>query len=93
MADVVGDTMSQLVSRILLAVLMLPAASLIDLITYLASDRTFGYSARPWPHMMSALSVWCFVAIYWFWLWRGGVQWSSTRITWRLPATRCSAWH
>jgi uncharacterized paraquat-inducible protein A len=78
--------MSQLVSRILLAVLMLPAASLIYLITYLASDRTFGYSSRPWPHMMSGLSVWCFVAIYWFWLWRGGVQWNSSRTMWTFLA-------
>src|SRR5690349_5640327 len=74
--------MSQLVSRILLAVLMIPAASLIYLITYLASERTFGYSWRPWPSIVSGLSVWCFVAIWWFWLWRGGVQWNSSRRLW-----------
>jgi hypothetical protein len=74
--------MSHLISRILLAVLMIPAAGFIFLITILASDRTFGYSWRPMPMVMSGLSTWAFVAIYWFWLWRTSVKWTSTRIGW-----------
>ena len=73
--------MSDLVSSILLAILMLPAASLIWLITLVAADRTFGYALRPWPMIMSGLCTWVFVAIYWYGLWRGGVRWTSERIT------------
>jgi len=73
--------MSHLVSRILLAILMLPAASLIWLITFVAADRTFGYSWRPWPMILCGISTWGFIAIYWYGLWRGSVHWTPSRVT------------
>ena len=72
--------MSHLVSRILLAILMLPAASMIWVITFTAADRTFGYSWRPVPMVMSGGVTWIFIAIYWYGLWRGGVKWTSQRV-------------
>ena len=78
--------MSHLVSRILLAILMLPAASLIWLITFVAADRTFGYSWRPWPMIICGISTWAFVAIYWYGLWRGSIKWNNQRLVRSLMA-------
>ena len=73
--------MSHLVSRILLAILMLPAAGLVYLVTYLAADHAFGYQWEPVPSMLSGVSTWVFVGIYWYGLWRRSVTWTSTRVT------------
>jgi hypothetical protein len=83
--------MSRLVSRILLAVLMLPAAALIYLITYLASFRAFGYSSgRPMAGVLSGASMWVFVGLFWFGLWRGSVRWTSNRVLWTFLAVAMS---
>ena len=74
--------MSHLVSRILLAILMLPAASLIYLVTFIAAYRSLGYQWRPMPSVLSGVSTWAFLAIYWYGLWRGSVNWDSRRTSW-----------
>jgi uncharacterized paraquat-inducible protein A len=72
--------MSHLVSRILLAVLMLPAASLIFIVTIIAAEKAFGYQYRPLPMVMAGFCTWVFVAMYWYGLWRGSVRWTQQRV-------------
>ena len=78
--------MSHLLSRILLAILMLPAACLIFLVTFLAAEKAFGYPYRPLPMVMSGVCTWVFVGIYWYGLWRGSVQWTQQRVMWTFLA-------
>jgi hypothetical protein len=78
--------MSHLLSRILLAMLMLPLAALLYLIVIVV-----GFSYNNWPRdnwlwMVAGLVTWGFMAGYWFLLWRGAVRWTSERIRLTLGA-------
>src|SRR5689334_23098559 len=72
--------MSQLITRILLTVFLLPSAFLIYLITYLFADSYRGMNLRTGEaQILTGGVTWLFVAIYWILLWRKGVQWTQSR--------------
>src|SRR5262249_22333924 len=70
--------MSRLVSRILLAVLMIPAAGLVDLTTFILIER------HPWgppqTTLIANLATCVFIDLYWFLLWRASVRWTRQRV-------------
>jgi hypothetical protein len=76
--------MSRLLSRILLAMLMLPLAALVHLAVCIAmfSVYRYPYAGRS-DHvvfMVSGAVTWGLMAGYWFLLWRSVVRWTSRRI-------------
>src|SRR4051794_10903304 len=73
--------MSSLLSRILLAMLMLPAASLVYLVSFVVSDHQTAYYSRGWGlWLLSGGVTSAFVGIYWTVLWRKSVRWTSARV-------------
>jgi uncharacterized paraquat-inducible protein A len=84
--------MSQLIARILLAIFVIPLASLIYLVTLMQSERwlrqwfmsqnSFAYynEVGRLPYAISGLIAWAFLAIWWFLLWRKSVRWNGMRI-------------
>jgi len=87
--------MSALVSRILLAILMLPVAVLVFILSIIITDRSLrggSYSDR--VHVMAAITcvvTWVFVAGYWIALWKSVVRWSAERLSFTVFATIGSA--
>jgi len=75
--------MSPLISRILLAVLMIPVALLLDLMLYLVIDSPLFGNDRTatWTSNLTAVG---FIGGYWLLLWRRSVRWTPTRVqrTW-----------
>src|SRR5947208_3281908 len=69
--------MSRLISRILLAVLLIPAAALVDLTSFILLER------RPWPSerstLIANLLTCAFIDVYWFVLWRTSLKWTKRR--------------
>ena len=88
--------MSQLIARILLAIFVLPLASLLYLVTEVQSQRWLDRwisSRNNFPkyydyyqtfhrlrYTLSGLIAWAFLATWWFLLWRKSVQWNGRRI-------------
>lgn len=88
--------MSQLIARILLAIFVIPLASLIYLVTDIQSQRWLDRwinSRNNFPryydyyrtlhrlrYTLSGLIAWAFLATWWFLLWRKSVQWNGRRI-------------
>src|SRR5438105_5449458 len=72
--------MSGLVSRILLAMLMIPAGSIVYFLAVIYADRAFGYPQRQMIFISAGLTTWIFVAIYWTLLWGRLIQWNSLRV-------------
>src|SRR5262249_52763408 len=77
--------MSGLVARILLAILMLPAATVLCVVVAVIADRAVGYGtgSSDRAHFVAGITcliIWAFVGIYWFLLWRTTVRWSGQRI-------------
>ena len=88
--------MSQLIARILLAIFVIPLASLIYLVTDIQSQRWLDRwisSRNNFPkyydyyqtfhrlrYTFSGLIAWAFLATWWFLLWRKSVQWNGRRI-------------
>jgi hypothetical protein len=70
--------MSHLVSRILLAVFLIPAAAIVYflLFFFLAVGRNWGAMAN----VVAGTITWVFIAAYWGLLWRSSVEWNSRRI-------------
>jgi hypothetical protein len=79
--------MSQLIARILLAIFVVPLASLVYLVTAVKAQRwmEFGptYDYRDRERLMfivAGLFGWAFLAAWWFLLWRRSVRWNATRV-------------
>lgn len=75
--------MSQLVSKIMLAILMFPLASLWYTVVVVLLYETNLYrwsNGSPWIY--AGVSAWAFVAIYWVLLWKSSVHWTSDRLIW-----------
>jgi uncharacterized membrane protein YfcA len=69
----------QLVTRILLAGLLIPTALLIDLIAYIVIDRT---SRWPSQHvtLVTNTAACVFVEVSWLLIWRRSVRWTRGRV-------------
>lgn len=83
--------MSSLIARILLAIFMIPLASLVYLVTFFQSERWLdhwvayqnydNYRQRAQLHFaLTGLTAWAFVGVWWFLLWRKSVRWTGPRI-------------
>lgn len=76
--------MSQLLARIMLAIFMLPSATVVYVVTLMVveSRRIFSYPYRTYAMWFSAGVVsWLFIALYWTLLWRSSIQWTPQRVS------------
>ena len=76
--------MSRLVSRILLAILMFPLATVFYVIVFVVGEHwmrrnPFYYPIDAYLFGISGLLTWILVAVYWCLLWWTGVKWTSDR--------------
>lgn len=77
-----STVMSRLLSRIMLALLMLPlAAVLYGVVVVILVEMVFTFSYDFWAFIVTDLVTAGFVGTYWTRLWRGTVRWSTRRIT------------
>ncbi|MDB5331604.1 MAG: hypothetical protein JWP03_2755 [Phycisphaerales bacterium] len=74
--------MSRLISRILLAVFLLPLSAMVYLAVFVPMSVRMLWlpSGRFIPWFGAGLAAWTFMAIYWWLLWRGSIRWSRRRI-------------
>jgi hypothetical protein len=73
--------MSYLISRILLAILMLPLAGLAYVITFAAWIESSNYypNRERLGWVFGGGVAWIFMAVWWYLLWRGSVRWTPQR--------------
>jgi hypothetical protein len=92
--------MSRLIARILLAIFLIPLASLVYLVTFYVHDRMSrtGYAAyyrgeaypretlsrESWGFLTGGAVSWAFIALWWFLLWRKSERWTGERIGYTL---------
>lgn len=73
--------MSHLLSRIMLALFMLPLAAMIYTFTIvILGEFVFSYSNGEYAFLITDFVTAGFVVVYWSLLWKQSVQWSSRRI-------------
>ena len=74
--------MSQLVSRILLAIFLFPLAAVFYLIIFFILDHNQRYgSYRDIDNFfICGVVTWIGVALYWWLLWRSSVKWNGVRV-------------
>ena len=73
--------MSRLLSKIMLALLMLPLAALVYMLVVTALlESILGYPNRIAAFIVADLVTAAFVAGYWIVLWHGVVRWTSRRV-------------
>src|SRR5689334_10769189 len=74
--------MSRLLSRILLAMLMLPLAAVLYTVVFVLLVSQWGYPrSTGLIFTISGAVTWGMIGTYWFILWRGLVRWTRERIT------------
>ncbi len=83
--------MSRLVSRILLAILMLPAAGLVYTVTVVVMAEWLSSRYEIVGFATAGLVTWAFVSAYWWLLWRRSVEWTPARRTLMVAATGAAA--
>jgi hypothetical protein len=72
--------MSHLISRILLAVLMLPLTAMVYLAVFVPVDEVIGWNDRSFAFPFAGLVSWAFIAMYWTLLWRKSVRMNAVRV-------------
>jgi hypothetical protein len=76
--------MTRAISRILLSLLSFPLASLLYLASVVFLQRSMSYNGyfdrMMWSFSLSGAVTWCFLAAYWYWLWRRSVRWTPRRV-------------
>ena len=74
--------MSQLVSRILLAIFLFPLAAVFYLIIFFVLDNNQRYSGNrdTVDFLISGVITWIGVALYWGLIWRSTVKWNGKRL-------------
>jgi hypothetical protein len=84
--------MSQLVSRILLAILMFPLGAILYTVAFVSFEQMVGgYRNEALNFIAGDLTTWLFVAGYWWLLWRKSVAWTGRRIFLTFAAAAGSA--
>ncbi|HEY4259279.1 MAG TPA: hypothetical protein VGM98_03925 [Schlesneria sp.] len=71
--------MSRLVARILLAILMIPAAAIVYVVFFAVFERGWRGN-ETMLFVLSGFIAWVFVAVYWTLLWLGVVRMSRARV-------------
>jgi len=69
--------MSNLLVRLLLAILLIPLAGLLYTVVEVLTET--GRWSSGVPFIISGIVMWCLAAPYWILLWRGSVQWTMKR--------------
>jgi len=72
--------MSQLLARIMLALLMLPLGAMLYLIVVVTLLRLLGYRHEDWAFWIANAATAVFVGAYWVALWRRAVTWTPPRV-------------
>jgi hypothetical protein len=79
--------MSRLIARILLAIFVIPIASLVYIMTFVVYENSirrsrayYGPVRVEWAFIIAGAVSWAFVGVWWFLLWRKSVRWSNARI-------------
>jgi len=74
--------MSHLVSRILLAILMFPLATVFYIIVLVMGEHWIrrNLGSETYLFIWASLITWGVVAVYWCLLWKSSVKWNSDRI-------------
>ncbi|MHC4219024.1 MAG: hypothetical protein ACYSU7_11280 [Planctomycetota bacterium] len=73
--------MSRLLSKIMLALLMLPIAAAVYTVVIVGlMELVYNFSNEVAPFVMTTIIVWVFIACYWTLLWRRTVRWTAPRI-------------
>ncbi|HSV14334.1 MAG TPA: hypothetical protein VLI90_08745 [Tepidisphaeraceae bacterium] len=72
--------MSKLVSRILLAIFMLPLATVVYMLAAIAIEESMGYPHENGMFIGAGIVTWGFVAGYWLLLWGKSIAWTPRRI-------------
>jgi hypothetical protein len=79
--------MSRLIARILLAIFVIPVASLVYIVTFVVYQNSmrrsrayYGPVRVDWAFVVAGVVSWAFVAAWWFLLWRKSVRWTNGRI-------------
>jgi hypothetical protein len=72
--------MTNLLARILLAVMLLPLAAVVYMVVlFPLMGRHRGRGAEEVAFLMASIVTATFVAYYWIWLWRDSVNWTKPR--------------
>ncbi len=76
-----GFVMSRLVQRILLSLLLLPLSGIVyGSVTAFSVSVILGFSNEHFAFLISGLTTWIFIAVYWILLWQRSVRWSRFRV-------------
>jgi hypothetical protein len=79
--------MSRLLSKIMLAMLMLPLAAALYVVVITSSvELWLDYSHEIAMFVVATIAAWIFIAVYWTLLWRRTVRWTQWRIGLTLAA-------
>jgi hypothetical protein len=81
--------MTQIVARLVLAMLLLPATGAVFLILFIAVLRP-GIAPSVPQLLLLWLILYAFVGAYWVLLWRGAVRWTTRRVLVTLGGTALS---
>ncbi len=73
--------MSRLLARIMLAVFMLPVASIVYIVVFSVTYETVLRRREESCFVAAGLTTAVFVACYWVLLWRRSVRWTGLRVT------------
>ena len=73
--------MSRLVQKILLSLLLLPLSGIVyGSVTAFSVSVILEFSHEQFAFLISGLTTWAFIAIYWILLWRRSVHWNKFRV-------------
>jgi len=73
--------MSRLVQKILLSLILLPLSGIVyGSVTAFSVSIILGFNNEQFAFVISGLTTWAFIAIYWILLWRRSVHWSKFRV-------------
>src|SRR5256885_8168351 len=83
--------MSHLLSRILLAMLMLPLAAMVYVVVFFVNAFRNGWGSDMSSNVVAGGVTWVFMAVYWYLLWRRAVRWTRRRVLLTAGAVLVSA--
>src|SRR5439155_19112272 len=77
----IAAAMSYLISRILLAILMIPLAGLVYLVAFVGFSQRAGWfpGRERTGFIIGGGAAWVFMAAWWYLLWRSTVKWTPRR--------------
>lgn len=72
--------MPRVIARIVLALLMIPAAFVLYIVVMIiGTEVLFGWDEEA-AFTFATVVTWCFVAVFWILIWRGSIRWTAERM-------------